>query len=253
VARPAPTMAGPVVVFPPGADEVLVPMTKMRKGIAAQMTRALQVPHAYVHVEVDVTNLVRLRDSVKREYQAREGISLSYVPFVMKAVVEALRRQPTFNAVWTDEGLMARRRVNLGVAVAVDDGLIVPIVRDVDQLSINGINRAVAEVAVRARANRFRTDDFGGGTFTVDNTGWFGSNLTMPIINVPEVAILTMEAITKRPVVLETSQGDVIAIRPVMNIVIGIDHRANDGAQSGFFLRNVKSWLEGVGPDTPIY
>jgi len=251
--RPAPTATGPVVVFPPGADEVLVPMTKMRKGIAAQMTRALQVPHAYVHVEVDVTNLVRLRDSVKREYQAREGISLSYVPFVMKAVVEALRRQPTFNAVWTDEGLLARRRVNLGVAVAVDDGLIVPIVRDVDQLSINGINRAVAEVAVRARANRFRTDDFGGGTFTVDNTGWFGSNLTMPIINVPEVAILTMEAITKRPVVLETSQGDVIAIRPVMNIVIGIDHRANDGAQAGFFLRDVKSWLEGVGPDTPIY
>jgi 2-oxoisovalerate dehydrogenase E2 component (dihydrolipoyl transacylase) len=253
LARPAPASPGPVVVFPPGADEVLVPMTKMRKGIAAQMTRALQVPHAYVHVEVDVTNLVRLRDSARREYQAREGISLSYVPFVMKAVVEALRRQPTFNAVWTDEGLLARRRVNVGVAVAVDDGLIVPIVRDVDQLSINGINRAVAELAVRARANRFRTDDFGGGTFTVDNTGWFGSNLTMPIINVPEVAILTMEAITKRPVVLETSQGDVIAIRPVMNMVIGIDHRANDGAQAGFFLRDVKAWLEGVGPDTPIY
>jgi 2-oxoisovalerate dehydrogenase E2 component (dihydrolipoyl transacylase) len=251
--HPGPASAGPVVVFPPGADEVLVPMTKMRKGIAAQMTRALQVPHAYVHVEVDVTNLVRLRDSAKRDYQAREGISLSYVPFVMKAVVEALRRQPTFNAVWTEDGLLARRRVNLGVAVAVDDGLIVPIVRDVDQLSINGINRAVAEVAVRARANRFRADDFGGGTFTVDNTGWFGSNLTMPIINVPEVAILTMEAITKRPVVLETLQGDVIAIRPVMNMVIGIDHRANDGAQAGFFLRDVKAWLEGVGPDTPIY
>ena len=247
------TATGLAVVFPPGADEVLVSMTKMRKGIAAQMTRALQAPHAYVHVEVDVTSLVRLRETVKREYEAREGMGLSYVPFVMKAVVEALRRQPTFNAVWTDEGLLAKRRVNLGVAVAVDDGLIVPLVRDVDQLSINGINRAVAEVAVRARANRFRTDDFGGGTFTVDNTGWFGSNLTMPIINVPEVAILTMEAITKRPVVLETSQGDVIAIRPVMNIVIGIDHRANDGAQAGFFLRDVKSWLEGVGPDTPIY
>ena len=253
LARPPQASAGPVVIFPPGADEVLVPMTKMRKGIAAQMTRALQVPHAYVHVEVDVTNLVRLRESAKREYQSREGIPLSYVPFVMKAVVEALRRQPTFNAVWTDDGLLARRRVNLGVAVAVDDGLIVPIVRDVDQLSINGINRAVAEVAVRARANRFRADDFGGGTFTVDNTGWFGSNLTMPIINVPEVAILTMEAITKRPVVLETPQGDVIAIRPVMNMVIGIDHRANDGAQAGFFLRDVKAWLEGVGPDTPIY
>ena len=252
-ASAVPAAGGPVVVFPPGADEVLVPVTKMRKGIAAQMTRALQVPHAYVHVEVDVTNLVRLRESVKREYQAREGISLSYVPFVMKAVVEALRKQPTFNAVWTDEGLLARRRVNLGVAVAVDDGLIVPVVRDVDQLSITGINRAIAEVAVRARANRFRADDFGGGTFTVDNTGWFGSNLTMPIINVPEVAILTMEAITKRPVVRETPQGDVIAIRSVMNMVIGIDHRANDGAQAGFFLRDVKAWLENVGPETPLY
>ena len=255
VGRPAPAAptTGPAVVFPPGADEVLVPMTKMRKGIAAQMTRALQVPHAYVHVEVDVTNLVRLRESVKGEYRAREGIGLSYVPFVMKAVVEALRKQPTFNAVWTDEGLLARRRVNLGVAVAVDDGLIVPVVRDVDQLSVNGINRAVAEVAVRARANRFRADDFGGGTFTLDNTGWFGSNLTLPVINVPEVAILTMEAITKRPVVIETPQGDVIAIRPIMNMVIGIDHRANDGAQAGFFLRDVKTWLQGVGPETPIY
>jgi 2-oxoisovalerate dehydrogenase E2 component (dihydrolipoyl transacylase) len=252
-AGPGPASAGPVVVFPPGADEVLVPVTKMRQGIAAQMTRALQVPHAYVHVEVDVTSLVRLRESVRREYQAREGISLSYVPFVMKAVVEALRKQPTFNAVWTDEGLMARRRVNLGVAVAVDDGLIVPVIRDVDQLSINGINRAIAEMAVRARANRFRSDDFGGGTFTVDNTGWFGSNLTMPIINVPEVAILTMEAITKRPVVVETPQGDVIAIRSIMNMVIGIDHRANDGAQAGFFLRDVKAWLESVGPETPVY
>ena len=249
----APASAGRLVVFPPGADEVLVPVTKMRQGIAAQMTRALQVPHAYVHVEVDVTSLVRLRESVKRDYQAREGISLSYVPFVMKAVVEALRKQPTFNAVWTDEGLMARRRVNLGVAVAVDDGLIVPVIRDVDQLSINGINRAIAEVAVRARANRFRSDDFGGGTFTVDNTGWFGSNLTMPIINVPEVAILTMEAITKRPVVVETPQGDVIAIRSIMNMVIGIDHRANDGAQAGLFLRDVKAWLESVGPETPVY
>jgi 2-oxoisovalerate dehydrogenase E2 component (dihydrolipoyl transacylase) len=252
-ARPGPSAAGPAVVFPPGADEVLVPMTRMRKGIAAQMTRALQVPHAYVHVEVDVTNLVRLRDSLKRDYQAREGIGLGYVAFVMTAVVEALRNQPTFNAVWTDAGLVARRRVNLGVAVAVDDGLIVPVVRDVDQLSINGINRAIADVAARARANRFRADDFGGGTFTLDNTGWFGSNLTMPIINVPEVAILTMEAITKRPVVIETPDGDVIAIRPVMNMVIGIDHRANDGAQAGFFLRDVKAWLEGVGPETAIH
>lgn len=230
-----------------------MPLTKMRKGIAAQMTRALQVPHAYVHVEVDVASLVRLRESLKRDYQAREGTSLSFVPFVVKAAVEALRRNPTFNATWTEQGLLAKRRINVGVAVAVDDGLIVPVIREVDQMSINGINRAIADVAARARTKKLRVDDFGGGTFTVDNTGWFGSNLTMPIINVPEVAILTMEAITKRPVVVETSQGDVIAIRPIMNMVIGIDHRANDGAQAGYFLRDVKAWLEGVGPDTAVY
>jgi 2-oxoisovalerate dehydrogenase E2 component (dihydrolipoyl transacylase) len=252
-AAPAPaSAAGAPLVFPPGTDEVVVPLTQMRKGIAAQMTRALQVPHAYVHVEVDVANLVRLRESQKRDYQAREGISLSFVPFVVKAVVDALRRNPTFNATWTEQGLVAKRRMNVGVAVAVDDGLIVPVIRDVDQLSISGINKAIADVAARARAKKLRVDDFGGGTFTVDNTGWFGSNLTMPIINVPEVAILTMEAITKRPVVIETPQGDVIAIRPIMNMVIGIDHRANDGAQAGYFLRDVKAWLEGVGPDTAV-
>ncbi|HSW43894.1 MAG TPA: dihydrolipoamide acetyltransferase family protein [Patescibacteria group bacterium] len=252
---PAPISAAPgaAFAFPPGADEALVPLTQMRKAIAAQMTRALLVPHAYVHVEVDVANLVRLRESLKRDYQAREGISLSFVPFVVKAAVEALRRHPTFNATWTEQGLVAKRRVNVGVAVAVDDGLIVPVIRDVDQLSVNGLNRAIADVAARARTKKLRLDDFGGGTFTIDNTGWFGSNLTMPIINVPEVAILTMEAITKRPVVVETPQGDVIAIRPIMNMVIGIDHRANDGAQAGFFLRDVKAWLEGIGPDTAIH
>ena len=179
-------------------------MTQMRKGISAQMTRALAVPHAYVSMEVDATNLVRLRESAKREFQAREGTSLSYVPFVVKASVEALRRHPEFNAHWTEGGLLAKRRVNVGVAVAVDDGLIVPVIRDVDALSIAGLNRAIADVAARARAGKLRLDDFGGGTFTVDNTGWLGSNLTMPIINVPEVAILTMEAITKRAVVVET-------------------------------------------------
>lgn len=253
-ARPAqPVSAGPTIVFPPGADEVLVPLTQMRRGIAAQMTRALAVPHAYVQMEVDATNLVRLRESQKRDFQAREGLSLSYVPFVVKACVEALRRHPAFNAHWTDNGLLARRRINVGVAVAVDEGLIVPVVRDVDQLSISGLNRAIAEVAGRARANKLRIDDFGGGTFTVDNTGYLGSNMTMPIINVPEVAIVTMEAITKRPVVVETPDGDAIAIRPVMNMVLGIDHRANDGAGGAAFLRDVKAWLEAVGPDTAIF
>ncbi len=252
----APPARGPVggaIQFPEGADELLLPMTQMRKGIAAQMTRALQVPHAYVHMEVDATTLVKAREAAKREYQAREGISLSYVPFVIKATVAALRQYPTFNALWTENGLLAKRRIHMGVAVAVDDGLLVPVVRDVDQLSISGLNRAIADVAARARAGKLKLDDYGGSTFTIDNTGWFGSNLTMPIINVPEVAILTMEAITKRPVVRETPEGDVIAIRPIMNMVLAIDHRANDGAQAAALLKAIKSGLESIGPETPVY
>jgi 2-oxoisovalerate dehydrogenase E2 component (dihydrolipoyl transacylase) len=228
-------------------------MTQMRKGIAAQMTRALQAPHAYVQMEVDATHLVALRDRVKAAYQAKEGISLSYVPFVVKASAEALKRNPTFNAHWTDQGLVAKRRINIGVAVAVDEGLIVPVIRDADTLSIHGLNLAIADVANRAKNGKFRVDDFGGGTFTVDNTGYLGTNLVMPILNVPEVGIVTMEAITKRPVVVSTDDGDVIAIRSIMNMVLGVDHRANDGAGGAALLRDIKAWLETVGPETPIY
>jgi 2-oxoisovalerate dehydrogenase E2 component (dihydrolipoyl transacylase) len=260
--RPAPSAAQPssgrvsggtAISFPPGADDVLVPMTQMRKGIATQMTKALQAPHAYVQMEIDATRLVSFREKAKREYQAKEGIGLSYVPFVVKASAEALKRNPTFNAVWTEQGLLAKRRINIGVAVAVDEGLIVPVIRDADQLSIHGLNAAIADVANRAREGKFRVDDFGGGTFTIDNTGYLGTNLVMPILNVPEVGIVTMEAITKRPVVVSTPDGDVIAIRPVMNMVLGVDHRANDGAGGAALLRDIKAWLESVGPDTPIY
>jgi pyruvate/2-oxoglutarate dehydrogenase complex dihydrolipoamide acyltransferase (E2) component len=115
------------------------------------------------------------------------------------------------------------------------------------------LNRAIAEVSDRARAGRLKVDDFGGGTFTVDNTGWLGTNMVMPIINVPEVGIVTMDRITKRPVVVETPDGDVIAIRPVMNMVLAVDHRANDGAGGAALLRDIKAWLEAVGADTPIY
>ena len=253
VALAAAATSAPGVSFPAGTDEVLVPMTQMRKGIAAQMTKALQAPHAYVQMEVDVTRLVAFREKNKRDYQAREGLSLSFVPFVVKASAEALKRNPTFNAHWTEQGLLAKRRVNIGVAVAVDEGLIVPVIRDADQLSIHGLNAAIADVAARAKAGKFRLDDFGGGTFTVDNTGYLGTNMVMPILNVPEVGIVTMEAITKRPVVVATPDGDVIAIRPVMNMVLGVDHRANDGAGGAALLRDIKAGLERVGPDTAIY
>jgi 2-oxoisovalerate dehydrogenase E2 component (dihydrolipoyl transacylase) len=251
--RPAPATTAASIAFPEGSDEVLVPMTQMRKGIAAQMTRALQAPHAYVQMEVDASHLVAFRESSKREYQAKEGLSLSYVPFVVKACAEALKNHPTFNATWTEQGLVAKRRINIGVAVAVDEGLIVPVIRDADQLSIHGLNLAIADVAARARIGKFKVDDFGGGTFTIDNTGYLGTNLVMPILNVPEVGIVTMEAITKRPVVVSTPEGDVIAIRSVMNMVLGVDHRANDGAGGAALLRDVKAWLEAVGPETAIF
>ncbi len=252
-AAAARAVVGAPIVFPPGADEVLVPMTQMRKGIAAQMTRALAAPHAYVQMEIDASRLVRLRESIKRAYQTKEGVGISYVPFVVKAAAEALKRNPTFNAHWTDQGLLAKRRITIGVAVAVDDGLIVPVIRDADTLSIHGLNLAIADVATRARANKLRLDDFGGGTFTVDNTGYLGTNLVMPILNVPEVGIVTMEAITKRAVVVSGEDGDVIAIRPIMNMVLGLDHRANDGAGGAAFLRDIKDWLESVGPETSVY
>jgi pyruvate/2-oxoglutarate dehydrogenase complex dihydrolipoamide acyltransferase (E2) component len=258
LAPAGPSSLPPAVSWEPGQDEVLVPHTQMRRGIAAMMTRAASVPVAHSTFEADMTAVVKLRSAQAGAYKAREGVGLSFLPFVVKAVVEGLHGSPDLNANYTDAGLLRKRRINIGIAIAVDGpsggGLIVPVIHDADQLSINGINRAIQDLAARARANKLRLDDLQGGTFTIDNTGWFGSILTVPIINTPEVCILTTEAVVKRPVVRETPEGDVIAVRSMMNLVAGYDHRATDGAQVGRFVRDVICWLEGVGPDnTPIY
>jgi 2-oxoisovalerate dehydrogenase E2 component (dihydrolipoyl transacylase) len=254
-AAPAAPSAQPAAttVSATALGDELKPMTQMRRGIAAQMTKASAVPMAYLTLEVDMSAVVALRERVRREYEAREGVGLSYVAFVTKAAVDALRRHPDINAHWTDQGLLRRGHVNVGIAVAVDDGLIVPVIHDADRLSISGINHAVADLAARARANRLRLDEIQGGTFTVDNTGWFGSIVSQPIVNTPEVAILTMEAIQKRPVVVETPAGDAISIRPMMYICSAFDHRATDGAQVGRFMQDVKRWLEAVDDRTAIW
>jgi 2-oxoisovalerate dehydrogenase E2 component (dihydrolipoyl transacylase) len=249
---PAPS-ASQSAPSPVAEGDSLKPASPMRRAIAAQMTKALQVPVAFVTIEVDMSAVVAFREANKKQYQAQEGIGLSYVAFVTKAAVEALRRHPDFNAHYTEEGHWRRKHVNVGVAVAVDDGLVVPVIHDADQLSIHGLNKQIYELADRARTSKLRLDDIQGGTFTVDNTGWTGSILTQPIINVPEVAIVTMEAIVKRPVVIETPTGDVLAIRPVMNMCLGIDHRATDGAQAGKFIGDVKRWLESVDNGTAIW
>ena len=250
-APPAQAPAAPPAVL--GEGDQLKPMTQMRRGIAAQMARAVSVPMAYLTLEVDMSGVVALRESVKREYEAREGVGLSFVAIVTKAVVEGLRRNPDLNAHWTEQGLLRRAHVNVGIAVAVDDGLIVPVIHDADRLSINGLNRAVVDLAARARSNRLRLDELQGGTFTVDNTGWFGSIVSAPIVNVPEVAILTMEAIQRRPVVVDTPAGEALAIRPMMYMCSSFDHRATDGAQMGRFMQDVKRWLESVDAQTAVW
>jgi 2-oxoisovalerate dehydrogenase E2 component (dihydrolipoyl transacylase) len=253
VSAPAPSEAPAAPPSAPGKDE-LKPITPMRKAIASHMVKAKQTaPHAYTTVEVDMGGAVALRDSVKARYQAQEGMALSFVAIVAKALVESLKKHRDLNAHWTEEGLLRKADINLGIAVAVDDGLVVPVIKKADEYSIHGLNLFIQDFATRARANKLRLEDIQGGTFTLNNTGWFGSVASQPIINVPEIAILSMEAIVKRPVVVESAAGDTIGIRPVMNVCVSFDHRGTDGAQIGRFVQDVRHWLESASPDTPVW
>jgi 2-oxoisovalerate dehydrogenase E2 component (dihydrolipoyl transacylase) len=251
-AAPAPRSAPPSVPSPPGGD-VELPLSQMRKGIAKKMTQVKQtVPHAYTVVEVDMTNVVKWREANNMAFKAREGASLSYVAVVVKAVTETLRKHPTLNSQFADDKIVLKQAMNVGIAVAVDNGLIVPVIANADQLSISGVNARIRDMSSRAHAGKLRLDELQGGTFTVNNTGWFGSVISMPIINAPEVAILSMEAIVKRPRVIEVDGSDVIAIRHMMNMTCSFDHRVLDGAQVGFFLADVRSFLEDWDANTSI-
>ena len=230
-------------------DEV-VPITRLRRTIAERMVHSKRtVPHAWTTVEVDVTSLVEWRESIKEEFRRREGFNLTYLPFVVKAAVEALREYPILNSTWEEDRIVIKKHINIGIAVDLEDGLIVPVIRDADQKSIVGLARAISDLATRARAGTLTPDDVTGGTFTINNTGAFGSILSAPIINYPQAAILSMETITKRPVVV----GDAIAIRSMMNLCMSLDHRVLDGAVCGRFLRSVKARLESYNSNTPLY
>ena len=249
----APAFAAPTPPPAPTQGDTEVPLTQMRKGIAAKMTRVKQtVPHAYTVIEVDMHNVVRWREANQAAYKAREGIGVSYVAAVIKAVTETLRQHPTLNSQFAEDRVILKQSMNIGIAVAVDNGLLVPVIHDADQLSISGVNHRVQDLAARARSNKLKLDEIQGGTFTVNNTGWFGSVSSMPIVNAPEVAILSMEAIIKRPVVITVDGEDTIAIRPMMNMTCSFDHRVLDGAQVGTFLADVRKRLETWDPETPI-
>jgi 2-oxoisovalerate dehydrogenase E2 component (dihydrolipoyl transacylase) len=249
----APAFAAPAPLSAPTGGDQEVPLSQMRKGIAAKMTRVKQtVPHAYTVVEVDMGNVVRWRESNQAAYKSREGVGISYVAAVVKAVTETLRQHPTLNSQYAEDRIILKQAMNIGIAVAVDNGLLVPVIHNADQLSISGVNLRIQDLAARARINKLKLDEIQGGTFTVNNTGWFGSVTSMPIINSPEVAILSMEAIVKRPVVTTIEGEDVIAIRPMMNMTCSFDHRVLDGAQVGAFMADVRKRLETWDPSTPI-
>ena len=238
---PVPSLAG---------DE-LVPLSQMRRAIANNMVQAWTAPHAHAVMEVDMTDLMRYRERVRGEFQEREGFDLSPAAFIAKAVVEALRTVPSVNSSWTDQGLIRHRELNLGYAVALgEEGLIVPVIKDADGKSLAGLMRSIRDVVDRAKARRLTLDDLSGGTFTLNNTGPLGTIVSSPIVPPGQAAILSSESIRKRLVVTEE---DAIAIRQMMNIVIGFDHRVVDGSTAARFLTAVRDWLQTVGTSVPVY
>ena len=230
-------------------DETHIPLTPVRRMIAAAMTRSVsQIPHAWSVTAVDVTNLVAARAALRPAFQQREGVDLTYLPFVLRALTAALQENPTFNASWGEDQIILKRRLNIGLAVAAPGGLVVPVIPDADRLSLSGLAHAVADLTQRARQGKLTLSDVQGGTFTLNNTGALGSTVSQPIINHPQAAILTTESIQKRPVVI----NDAIAIRSMMNLCLSFDHRINDGAEAGAFIQAIKGRLEAINPDAGL-
>ncbi|MDE3077756.1 MAG: 2-oxo acid dehydrogenase subunit E2, partial [Chloroflexota bacterium] len=224
----------------------LIRLTPVRRTVADHMVRSKStVPHATTFVEVDMSALAAHRAQLREDFRRREGFELTYLPFVVQAAVEALRQFPALNAEWTGEHILLRREINIGIAVALEEGLIVPVIHDAAGQSASGLARSIRELTERARAGKLALEDVQGGTFTVNNPGAFGTVLSVPIINAPQAGILTMDAVVKRPVVVE---GDAIAIRSMMFLGLAFDHRVIDGLTAGRFLAAVKAHLETTAP-----
>jgi pyruvate/2-oxoglutarate dehydrogenase complex dihydrolipoamide acyltransferase (E2) component len=216
-------------------------MTHIRKAIAQHMVGSLQTSaRAWTMVEVNVDHLVKLRDRVKDAFFERHGIKLTYLPLVTRATTDALLAFPMVNAELRGEDLIVRRYVNMGIAVSYDEGLIVPVIRNVDSMNVPGIARAIADLAARARSHQLKPDEVTGSTFTITNPGPYGSLLSLPIISQPNAGILSLDSIQKRPVVVD----DAIAIRSMVYISMSWDHRVIDGELATRFLARIKQNLE---------
>lgn len=238
----APAAAAPTAT--PGAAYTIVPLTPTRRTIAENLKRSnLEAPQAWTMVEADVTGLVRLRAHEKDAFLRQEGVELTLLPYFTFAVCETLREFPMLNARWEGDELRHYHALEIGIAVASEHGLVVPVIHGAGDLSVAGLARRIVDIAQRAQTRKLRLEDIEGGTFTVNNTGSFGSIASKPIVNYPQVGIVTMERVVKRPVVRD---DDAIAVRSIVNVCLSFDHRAMDGVEAGGFLAALKRRLEGI-------
>ena len=244
-ARPAPAAS-----VAPGEGDQVVQLTRVRRLIAENMTRSkTTIPHAWQTQEVDMSGVVANRNANKAAFQKQEGFSLTYLPYVMAAALSALREHPEVNSSFNETELIVHRDINLGISVGLEDTLLVPVVRRADGLSIAGLARAVNDLATRARNKQLKADELSGGTFTVNNSGTFGTLFSYSVINPGQAGILTMEAIVDRPMAV----NGMIGIKPMMYLCFSFDHRVLDGLQAARFLTSCRKWLEAVSLETPVY
>ncbi|TVX92819.1 dihydrolipoamide acetyltransferase family protein [Paenibacillus agilis] len=233
-----------------GDGEHFINVTPIRNTIATRMRQSVsEIPHAWTMIEVDVTNLVELRNKWKDEFRRKEGVNLTYLAFVLKAVVNAIKDYPIMNSVWAVDKIIVKRDVNISLSVGTEDSVMVPVIKKADQKNIAGLAREIDDLARRTREGKLTLEDMQGGTFTFNNTGSFGSIQSYPIINYPQAAIITFESIVKRPVVI----NDMIGVRSMANMCLSLDHRILDGVICGRFLQRVKENLESYNSDTKLY
>jgi len=247
-ARPAAPAPAPAVAPIPGE---LVPLTRMRSIIAQRMVESKRTsPHVHTVFKIDFTRIVKLREKEKNKYEQRNGVKLTYMPFITRAVIATLRKMPIVNASMEGDAIRYHQHINIGIAVALEWGLIVPVIKEAEEKNFLGIARAIADLAERARGKKLKPDEVGSGTFTITNPGIFGEQFGMPIINQPESAILGVGGLFKEPAVVTSEDGtDSIAIRNFLHLTLGFDHRTIDGADAGKFMAEVKKYLEGWNED----
>ena len=247
-------LVSPAPVITTNDGDEIIQMDRMRKIIAENMLMSKQIsPHVSSFIESDVTNIVKWRGKNKDTFEKREGVKLTYIPIFVRAVVKAIQDFPMINVSVDGDKIIKRKNINIGIATALPDGnLIVPVIKNADQLSLSGLAKAINDLVYKARNKKLAPQDIQGATYTISNIGTFGNLLGTPIILQPQVAILAIGAIVKKPAVLETSDGDVIAIRQKMFMSHSYDHRVVDGSLGGLFLKRVHDYLEGFDLGTEI-